>query len=70
MIDRAKYYGDYYNCKKWIYRERYLQKKWFFVYFSIIIDLFKLKTSRLTNETCLYSSLHILVFFFFTKFKT
>ena len=28
MIDRAKYYGDYYNCKKWIYRERYLQKKW------------------------------------------
>ena len=28
MIDRAKYYVDYYNCKKWIYRERYLQKRW------------------------------------------
>ena len=27
MIDRGQYYLDYYNSKKWIYKERYLRKK-------------------------------------------
>jgi len=27
MIDRGQYYLNYYNCKKWIYKERYLRKK-------------------------------------------